>query len=215
MNGGGAVRIRLSAGRKRVVADRPQILAAALALGEREGWGTVTIRALAEALHYKAPIIYEHFVDKCDLLTQLAVEGFGALEAALGWDLPPNGETRILAMLDHYWDFMLTHPQWYRLMHGMDGVSLDKAILDRMAQSVCGQARAVVEEWLNANGTQGTDLEATTDEIWAYLHGMAVLHLERGIPFDRAQVRSGSLKLLLGTKALTLRSATDDCDEDG
>lgn len=43
--------------------------------GVREGWKAVTIRAVARMLGYTAPLLYEHFHDKREILTQRAIEG--------------------------------------------------------------------------------------------------------------------------------------------
>jgi AcrR family transcriptional regulator len=64
-----ANKTRMSRGRKCPVAGREQILAAARAIGVRQGWAAVTIRSVAHELGYTSPLLYEHFRDKEDLLT--------------------------------------------------------------------------------------------------------------------------------------------------
>jgi AcrR family transcriptional regulator len=39
------------------------------------GWKAVTIRAVAQQLGYTSPLLYEHFQDKQEILTELAMEG--------------------------------------------------------------------------------------------------------------------------------------------
>ena len=83
------MKTRMSRGKKRVVAGREQILAAACAIGRRHGWSAVTIRSVAQKLGYSSPLLYRHFRDKQDLLTQIAVESLALLETKLTENLPP------------------------------------------------------------------------------------------------------------------------------
>jgi hypothetical protein len=38
------------------------------------------------------------------------------------------------------------------------------------------------------------------DDLWALLHGMAVLHLDRYAPFDLGRAQDCAARLLMGTK---------------
>ena len=59
----------------RPVAGRREIFAAARSIGVRSGWKAVTIRAVAQQLGYTSPLLYEHFRDKQEILTELAIDG--------------------------------------------------------------------------------------------------------------------------------------------
>jgi len=52
------------------------------------GWKAVTIRAVAQQLGYTSPLLYEHFRDKQEILTEIAIEGQAALAKQLLRDLP-------------------------------------------------------------------------------------------------------------------------------
>ena len=98
---------RKSRGRARKVAGRPEILAAARSIGIRKGWKAVTIRAVAQKLGYTSPLLYEHFRDKQEILTELAIESQLALAKELLRDLPTDPYGAVLAMVERYWSFML------------------------------------------------------------------------------------------------------------
>ena len=106
---------RMNRGRKRPVAGREEILSAARAIGVRKGWEAVTIRSVAQKLGYTSPLLYEHFRDKQDLLTQLAVEAIAMFEKELTADLPADHSAAAMKMAERYWTFMLEHKQLYRL----------------------------------------------------------------------------------------------------
>jgi hypothetical protein len=73
---------------------------------------------------------------------------------------------------------MLDHPQLYRLVNGMDGVPIDKTILDQSAQSLCKVVAAAVRPLLGENAGEG-DGQILADELWVLLHGMSALYIER------------------------------------
>ena len=129
-------KVRMSRGRKRVVADRQPILTAAREIGISDGWPAVTIRAVADRLAYAAPVIYEHFRNKEDLLTQIAAKGLEELNRELRKKVDSGPETVILVLADRYWNYMLEHSQMYRLMIGMDGVPVDGSALGAAAKGV-------------------------------------------------------------------------------
>jgi AcrR family transcriptional regulator len=78
------------------------------------GWKAVTIRAVAQQLGYTSPLLYEHFQDKEEILTELAIEGQLSLAKDLAIYLPADAHTAILAMAERYWSFMLKNKQLYR-----------------------------------------------------------------------------------------------------
>src|SRR3569833_54782 len=117
---------RMNRGRRRRVAGRDQILSAARQIGVRQGWKAVTIRSVAHKLGYTSPLLYEHFRDKEDVLTQIAMEAIATLETRLTENLPADGVAAVSTMTERYWTFMLENTQLYRLINGMDGVPIDK-----------------------------------------------------------------------------------------
>jgi len=182
---------RMRRGKPRPVAGREEILSAARAIGQREGWKAVTIRSVAQALGYSSPLLYEHFRDKEELLTQIAVEGIALLETRLTKNLPADNLAAIPAMAERYWNFMLEHTQLYRLMNGMDGVPIDNDAVSSSAQSLCKQIADVVRPYVTEAESQ-----ALADELWALLHGMAILYLDRSAPFDQAKATHAAMKLI-------------------
>jgi len=76
------VKTRKIRGAIRPVAGRREIFAAARSIGVRSGWKAVTIRAVAQQLGYTSPLLYEHFRDKQEILTELAIEGQVSLARA-------------------------------------------------------------------------------------------------------------------------------------
>jgi AcrR family transcriptional regulator len=199
------VKTRRSRGALRPVAGREQILAAARSIGVREGWKAVTIRAVAGMLGYTAPLLYEHFRDKQEILTQLAIEGQLSLAKELARELPKAPDAAILRMVERYWSFMLENKQIYRLMNGMDGVPIDRERVGRIAQGSFEAAKAVVQAWLIEEDAEAGGIDILMDELWAALHGMAALYLDRSAAFDLGRAQDCVARLLTGTRVQTKR----------
>ena len=143
------VKTRKSRGTLRPVAGRTDILAAARSIGLRMGWKAVTIRAVAQQLGYTSPLLYEHFRDKEEILTELAIEGQLSLAKDLARDLPADAHAAILSMVERYWSFMLENKQLYRLMNGMDGVPIDREKVTTIAEHNFETATSIVAGVVN------------------------------------------------------------------
>ena len=209
------MKTRKSGGRPRTVAGRPEILAAARSIGIRLGWKAVTIRAVAHQLGYTSPLLYEHFRDKQEILTELAIEGQIALAEALLRDLPENPYCALLAMVERYWSFMLKNKQLYRLMNGMDGVPIDVDRVAAVAQRSFEAPTARLEVWLATACGSGSGAGLLFEDLWAVLHGMAVLHLDRSAPFDVQRAKDCVSKLLVGTREQARRSVAPERNKRG
>src|SRR5215472_11638140 len=167
----------------RPVAGRQEILDAARSIGNRSGWKAVTIRAVAQQLGYSSPLLYEHFRDKQELLTELAIEGQVSLADALMRDLPADPYDALLSFVARYWSFMRENEQVYRLMNGMDGAAI-----------------AIMQTWLTTACGSDSGAAPLFDELWAVLHGMAALYLDRSVPFDSSRAQACVERWLMGIR---------------
>jgi AcrR family transcriptional regulator len=171
------------------------------------GWKAVTIRSVAQQLGYTSPLLYEHFRDKQEILTELAIEGQVVLAREILRDLPADPYRALLSMVERYWYFMLENKQLYRLMNGMDGVLIDRDRVTAAAQGSFEAATAVLQTWLvNACGSD-SGAGPLFEDLWAVLHGMAILHLDRSAPFDARRAKDCVSRLLIGTKQQARRAS--------
>lgn len=200
------VRTRRSRGAPRAVPGREEILGAARSIGIRTGWKAVTIRAVAQQLGYTSPLLYEHFRDKQELLTELAIEGQATLAKEILRDSPADPFPAILSMVEGYWSFMLENEQLYRLMNGMDGAVIERKRVTELAQRAFEPATAIVQAWLLDACGRESGAELLFEDLWAILHGMAILHLDRSVPFDVTRAKDCVSKLLIGTKQESRRT---------
>jgi hypothetical protein len=94
---------------------------------------------------------------------------------------------------------MIEHPQLYRLMNGMDGVPIDKTIVSRSAQSLCKLVADAVRPLLGESAGEA-DAQVLADELWALLHGMSALYMDRVAPFDLPRVTNAASRLISGAR---------------
>lgn len=194
--------------RRQQRANREVILGAARAIARREGWSAVTIRTIADEVHYTSPIIYEHFRNKKEALTEVLRQGFRDLEAAMRHSVSKTADPsdRLVAMADAYWSFGQAQPEVYQIMHGMGGAALDPAETARGAEAVCHLALEAVKDWAAANEVELEDPLQTTELLWCVLHGVTSLGLGDRLGRDgsdrtRAMVRRAVSDLMAGWRA--------------
>src|SRR5437868_9206330 len=86
---------------------RASILATAEDIVKKEGWQTLSIRKIADAIEYSVPVIYDHFENKEAILLEFTRTGFRMLNEELtkatGQFTKP--EQQIEAIAYAYWNF--------------------------------------------------------------------------------------------------------------
>ena len=153
---------------QRVAERRQQILDAARAIAEADGWTAVTSRRLADAIGYTQPVLYGHFPGgKTQIMRTVALAGFAELaaatQAAMG---SKTGQQAVAAVADAYLRFAATHPSLYEAMFQLP-------IDARFAQN---DAETELRSGFNAlSAALSTDDGTVTEVFWSALHGMSLL----------------------------------------
>ena len=168
--------------RKRVGKDG--ILSAARVVAAREGWGSVTVRKIAESVGYRAPVVYEYFESKDDLLLELLKSGFEDLTrdiqvARLG---APDPETSLYEVASAYLRFAWSSPDLYQVMYGLGGVSFAASETWEEGQRVGDEVGLAVEEVLREYGKSVAGVEDKVLALWAAAHGLVALTMAGRIP---------------------------------
>ena len=158
-----------SARARRVAERRQQILDAARAMAEADGWTAVTSRRLADAIGYTQPVLYGHFPGgKTEIMRTVALAGFAELTSATRTAMGvKTGPQAIAAVADAYLGFAATHPSLYEAM-------FELPIDARFAQD---DAETELRSGFDALGAAlGDDGDGTATELlWSALHGMSLL----------------------------------------
>jgi AcrR family transcriptional regulator len=166
---------------------RREIIDAAGRLFVEEGYDRVTMRRIAERIEYSATTIYLHFEDKAELFNAVGEEAFSELVAKLERlkSTQPTPLGCLRAGLKLYIEFGVQHPEHYTVtfLQGPKAgheqsfeVSVGARVFDALRQAV----RACV----GTGDIRTSDVEMTTQALWAAIHGLTALFITaRGFPF--------------------------------
>src|SRR5215472_7612166 len=160
---------------QRVAERRQQILDAARAMAEADGWAAVTSRRLADAIGYTQPVLYGHFPGgKTEIMRTVALAGFAELaaatRAAMGGETGAGrktGKQAVAAVADVYLGFAAAHPSLYEAMFQLP---IDARFAQDDAEEELRSGFTALAAALGDAG-DGT----ATEVFWSALHGMSLL----------------------------------------
>jgi AcrR family transcriptional regulator len=161
---------------------RSNILGTAWNMVENEGWQSLSIRRIADAIEYSVPVIYDHFQNKEAILLEFAKEGFTLLakkiEEAKAKKEDPAEQLKLIAYA--YWDFAFKYKEHYNLMHGlgMKGCEVEKCLPEKVTfrNLVIEPITQLIEK--GSNPKANPCLKYYT--FWSILHGLISIKNMRG-----------------------------------
>lgn len=160
---------------------RQEILAAARDLFIREGFENVSMRKIAEKIEYSPTTIYLYFQDKADLLDCICHETLSRLESILAALRESNSDipSRLKEGLAAYIKFGLEHPNDYRvafMMEIKEFLEPERCVrCHEIGQETFGHLRKDVAECIRLGVFSDRDVEATSQVLWAAIHGLTAL----------------------------------------
>ncbi|MET0462005.1 MAG: TetR/AcrR family transcriptional regulator [Chitinophagaceae bacterium] len=100
---------------------RSSILETAWNIVREEGWQSLSIRKIADAIEYSVPVIYDHFANKEAILLEFGKLGFNLLASKMEEAKKTTEEPgeQLKAMADAYWNFAFKNKEYYQLMFGL------------------------------------------------------------------------------------------------
>lgn len=100
---------------------RNSILETAWQIVREEGWQSLSIRKIADAIEYSVPVIYDHFENKDCILLEFGKQGFALLikklQAAKKKSADPREQLKDIS--EAYWNFAFRNKEYYQLMFGL------------------------------------------------------------------------------------------------
>jgi AcrR family transcriptional regulator len=171
------------------------------------GVDALTLRGVGAALGVSRSALYRHFADKQALLDAVALEGFRMLRTGLreAWDRAADGPKRMDGMGIAYVRFAVTHPSHYRVMFGADlsGAAKEHPQVDETVDAFQVLVDAIVAQQRHGFVAAGEPRQLAL-YIWAVVHGVAMLALDRRLPPDvdaEALAAFANERLRTGTRA--------------
>lgn len=157
---------------------RESILKSAQNIAAQDGWEAVSVRKIADSIGYTAPIIYEYFDGKEQLLLAILEHSHTLLYKALttAASACTDQRERLQAIAVAYRDFSVERPELYRLLNGM-GMARNSAIL--LHDYSRPTAEFLNSELIRFNPKKITSENAETFmvEAWSMLHGFISLSM--------------------------------------
>ena len=165
---------------------KKEIIAAAWELVKREGWQALSIRKIAEAIEYSAPVIYDHFENKDAILLEFGRIGFDKLTARLETAKAAHTEPadQIKAMADAYWEFANAYMELYQLMFGIGMMCCESDKYTEEVDRFYDIMVDSIEAQLKKNGR--TDINACLKyhTLWSVMHGLISIKFNGNSPAD-------------------------------
>jgi AcrR family transcriptional regulator len=153
---------------------RSSILSTAWQMVKEEGWQSLSIRKIADAIEYSVPVIYDHFENKETIMLEFAKEGFQLLSKRIqkAKEKSNTPVEQIKAIADAYWNFAFKNKEHYQLMYGMgmQGCEIEKCFPERsdFRSAVLGPLTTLISK--SKNPDVNPCLKYFT--FWSILHGL-------------------------------------------
>ncbi|UOE49368.1 TetR/AcrR family transcriptional regulator [Mucilaginibacter sp. SMC90] len=158
---------------------RRKILKAALSIVRQEGWQALSMRRIADEIDYTAPVIYEYFKGKEELIGELSATGFKTLAAAIriAKNSAPTAPRKLEAMWQAYWNFAFAEKELYQAMFGVE-VSCSSMkegfAKDNEIPALFGE---VLKELMRGRNTAEEQISTKYYTMWSAVHGLVSINL--------------------------------------
>jgi len=186
---------------------RMSILKAALHIAKEEGWEALSMRKIADAIEYTAPIIYEYFENKDALMYELTRTGYLILntkleEARDQYDTP---EKQLEAMWLAYWNFAFLKKELYQLMYGIS-TNCNCVLMNKMpeAERQWDIIAEVIGKLMHTDDLESDIICLRYYTFWSVVHGLISINL-----LSRGSSDEMNLQVLMNAITGIIRSIKD------
>lgn len=160
---------------------RINILDASLQIVKEEGWPALSMRKIADAIEYTAPIIYEYFSNKEAILLELTRKGFLILardmKAAKEKHRLP--EKQLEAMWLAYWNFAFAEKELYQVMFGLNVSCCELSAKLPEADIPYDLVAEVIEQIMAPDKPTEDDVCVKYYTFWSVIHGLISINVVR------------------------------------
>lgn len=158
---------------------RSSILTAAWDMVLSEGWQSLSIRKIADAIEYSIPVIYNHFENKEAILLEFSKEGYQLLacklEQARATVQTPEEQLKVMA--DSYWDFSFEHKEYYQLMFGLGIPACEMVNQHEEIKKMTHIMISTIQQALQISANPEADFFLKFHTYWSILHGLVSIQM--------------------------------------
>ncbi|WP_316815653.1 TetR/AcrR family transcriptional regulator [Pedobacter nyackensis] len=160
---------------------RASILEAAWLQVLSDGWQSLSIRKIADAIEYSVPVIYNHFENKEAILLEFTKEGFQKLADSLQFVKAQHVEpaAQLEAIAHAYWDFAFEHKEYYQLMFGLGIPACEKVNQIAEMKNMSTVMISTIQETINLSPNPDADFFLKYHTYLSILHGLVSIQMIR------------------------------------
>ncbi|MDB5273327.1 MAG: TetR/AcrR family transcriptional regulator [Chitinophagaceae bacterium] len=162
---------------------KASILTTAWQMVKEEGWQSLSIRKIADAIEYSVPVIYDHFENKEAILMEFSREGFLLLSKKVekARDKYTKPEEQLIAMIDAYWNFAFKNREYYQLMYGLGMPCCECEEVEKLIPGFVElqtSMMSIIEKLIKGKKLEDT-LCFKYHTLWSIVHGLISITLMR------------------------------------
>ncbi|TKC01744.1 TetR/AcrR family transcriptional regulator [Pedobacter cryotolerans] len=157
---------------------RDSILEAAKSIILKEGWQSVSMRKIADAINYSLPVVYNHFESKDAILEEFVRQGFDLLSetvlAAKGKLLQPEEQLNEMAIA--YFKFAFEQREYYQMMFGLGMPSCERV---KQITEIGNFSNILIDTIKNLGNFSDTNelILLKFHTLWSILHGLSSINM--------------------------------------
>ncbi len=163
---------------------RVAILTTAWQMVKEEGWQSLSIRKIADAIEYSVPVIYDHFESKEAILIEFANEGLRLLTKKIQQAKEKSDDPveQLKAMADAYWHFALKNKEYYQLMYGVGMACCEGEKKPDDKESFYHLMMDSITDVISKSGQQNASPCLKYHTFWSILHGLVSIKIMGNSP---------------------------------
>jgi len=171
---------------------RGRIMRASWKIVQEEGWHALSMRRIADAIEYTAPIIYGYFKNKEAILWEFTAEGYAILSNKI-LEIARKETDPALKLEEiwlSYWDFAFENQAHYQLMYGVEMDCGKMEIMMPEMEAARELTNQAVKDLIATSKDPDADPCRTFYTFWAVVHGLISLNLVRKTTLSQELSRS-------------------------
>lgn len=145
----------------------------------REGWPSLSIRKIAEAIEYSVPVIYDHFENKEAILHEFTLRGFRKLNEQLRDAKAEFSDAgrQLEALAFAYWRFAFDNKEYYQLMFGVGLPTCETVQRVPEINTLTELIIAPMADLARQNPKKDVDVQLKFHTFWSMLHGLVSISM--------------------------------------
>ena len=155
------------------------ILEAAWKVVNEDGWQSLSIRKIADAIEYSVPVVYDHFENKEAILSEFNRQGFKLLGDKLKEAKGKHRKSseQLEAIANAYWDFAFENKEYYQLMYGLGMPTCESLSKVPELMAFIDVIHSTINQLILEGGGDEGDTWMKVHSFWSMLHGLVSINL--------------------------------------